>query len=64
VNELVLAIQSPQALGSPRTIKSTFEPVLPMEWAAQPSGLPIVDLPRLARNQTRPMGTVERTDLA
>jgi len=33
VNEVVLAIQNPQDLGSPRTISSTFEPLEPMPWA-------------------------------
>ena len=64
VNEIVLAIQSPQTLGSPRTIKSTFQPVLPMDWAEQPSGLPFGGLPKLARKQARPIATVDRTDIA
>jgi predicted dehydrogenase len=33
VNELVLAMQNPEALGSPREIESTFEPAQPMPWA-------------------------------
>lgn len=33
VNELVLAMQNPDALGSARTIKSRFEPMQPMDWA-------------------------------
>ena len=33
VNELVLAMQDPEGLGSPRAIRSTFEPIAPMPWA-------------------------------
>jgi predicted dehydrogenase len=33
VNEIVLAIQNPQEMGSPRTLTSTFTPMRPMPWA-------------------------------
>ena len=33
VNEIVLALQNPQTLGSPRTLTSSFEPMRPMLWA-------------------------------
>ena len=33
VNEIVLTIQSPQLMGSPRTLTSSFEPMTPMPWA-------------------------------
>jgi predicted dehydrogenase len=33
VNELALAIQDPVAHGTPRAIRSTFEPISPMPWA-------------------------------
>ena len=33
VNEVVLAIQNPRDLGSPRAITSTFDPIEPMPWA-------------------------------
>jgi len=33
VNELALAIQEPAAHGTPRTLRSTFEPMDPMPWA-------------------------------
>jgi predicted dehydrogenase len=33
VNEVVLALQSPEILGLPRTIRSSFEPMAPMPWA-------------------------------
>lgn len=33
VNELALAIQEPGAYGSPRRLRSTFEPPAPMPWA-------------------------------
>jgi hypothetical protein len=33
VNEIVLAIQSPDAMGSPRVLRSTCEPMEPMPWA-------------------------------
>jgi hypothetical protein len=33
VNEIVLAIQSPKEMGSPRTISSTFDPIDPAIWA-------------------------------
>jgi len=33
VNELTLAIQEPQVYGSPRMLRSTFEPMAPMPWA-------------------------------
>ena len=33
VNELVLTMQDPEGLGSPRTIHSTFPPMSPMPWA-------------------------------
>jgi predicted dehydrogenase len=34
VNEIVLALQYPQAMGSPRRLVSRFDPVPPMPWAA------------------------------
>jgi predicted dehydrogenase len=33
VNEIVLAIQNPREMGSPRRLVSTFEPILPATWA-------------------------------
>jgi len=33
VNELVLAMQDPQTYGSPREVRSTFDPMAPMAWA-------------------------------
>jgi predicted dehydrogenase len=33
VNELVLAMQDPRGLGSPREIRSTFDPIEPISWA-------------------------------
>jgi hypothetical protein len=33
VNELVLTMQDPEGLGSPRTVRSTFPPMSPMPWA-------------------------------
>ncbi len=33
VNEIVLALQNPAELGSPRTIRSSFVPIDPMPWA-------------------------------
>jgi predicted dehydrogenase len=33
VNEIVLAIQSPQAMGTPRKLVTTCEPMSPMPWA-------------------------------
>ncbi len=33
VNEIVLTIQFPQLMGSPRTLTSSFEPMTPMPWA-------------------------------
>ncbi len=33
VNEIVLALQNPAQMGSPRTLVSTFEPMAPMPWA-------------------------------
>ncbi len=33
VNEIVLAIQSPELMGSPRKLTTTFEPMEPMPWA-------------------------------
>jgi predicted dehydrogenase len=33
VNEIVLTIQSPLQMGSPRTLTSSFEPIAPMPWA-------------------------------
>lgn len=33
VNEIVLTMQNPQEMGSPRDITSSFEPVEPMAWA-------------------------------
>jgi predicted dehydrogenase len=33
VNEIVLTMQSPQQMGSPRTLISSFEPMAPMPWA-------------------------------
>ncbi len=33
VNEMVLAIQNPHELGSPRKMTTTFEPMAPMPWA-------------------------------
>jgi hypothetical protein len=33
VNELALAMQDPATYGSPRLLRSTFEPPVPMPWA-------------------------------
>ncbi len=33
VNEIVLTIQFPERMGSPRTLTSSFEPMTPMPWA-------------------------------
>ena len=33
VNEIVLAMQNPKEMGSPRALTSTFEPPAPMPWA-------------------------------
>ncbi|HQR29022.1 MAG TPA: Gfo/Idh/MocA family oxidoreductase [Anaeromyxobacteraceae bacterium] len=38
VNELVLAMQDPGGLGSPRMVTSTFEPMAPMPWADRAAG--------------------------
>ncbi len=38
VNEIVLAIQDPVAMGSPRLLATTFEPMAPMPWAGQGQG--------------------------
>ncbi len=35
VTELVLAMQDPVSYGSPRTVRSSFEPMQPMPWAAR-----------------------------
>jgi predicted dehydrogenase len=34
VNEIVLALQDPVTMGSPRFLKTTFDPVEPMPWAS------------------------------
>jgi predicted dehydrogenase len=36
VNEIVLALQDPATMGSPRFLSTTFDPVEPMPWASNP----------------------------
>ncbi len=41
VNEIVLAIQNPQQMGSPRLLSSSFEPVPPADWASDLRTAPV-----------------------
>ncbi len=69
VNEIVLSIQNPKQMGSPRTLTSTFEPIQPQVWAQGertpivPTARPSATQPVLAK-QGRTRARERRTDRA